>query len=92
MRLWQLGSWLLGLGLVAGVAFILYLTWHFEEYVALFLVVPIGLFAIPFLLKRPDIFLYAALAGFVAITSRQAGVQLTEVIYGLIFLGFLSNG
>ncbi len=90
MRLWRLGAWLLKLGLVLGIAFLLYLTWHYEEYVGLFLVVPIVLVVVPFLLKRPDLFLYVALAGFVAITSREAGVQLAEVVYGLLFLGYLA--
>ncbi|MEM8487972.1 MAG: O-antigen ligase family protein [Bacteroidota bacterium] len=91
MRLWRLGTWALVLGLVFGIVLLGYLTWSIEEYVGLFAVVPIALFAVPFLLKRPDLFLYTTLAGFVVITSREAGVQLTEAIYGLLFLGYLAS-
>lgn len=89
VRIWQFGTLLLWGGLFVVLSFILYLAWNIQEYVGFFLVLPVVLVAAVYVIKRPDLFLYLSLAGFVIITGRQAGIQILEVVYGLFFVGFL---
>lgn len=89
LRFWRFGSALLWAGLAFGILFILYLAWNYQEYVGVFVVLPVALAGGLFIIKRPELFLYLALAGFVIITDHQAGIQPLEALYGLLFIGFL---
>ena len=89
LRTWHVGTVLLWAGLLMVLLLVLYMAWSMQEHVLLFIVVPAILPIALFLIRHEDLFLYLALAGFVAITNRVAGIQVAEAVYGLFFLGFL---
>lgn len=90
LRLWRLGTRVLWVIFALALSLILYLAWNVEEYVGAFALLPVVALVIPILLKRPDAFLYLALAGFVVITNREEGIQPLEALYGLMFIGFFT--
>ena len=90
LRWWKLGTAGLWAALAAGLLFIAYLVWNVQEYVGFFLVVPLVVGAAVWLVRHPYPFLLMALAGFVLIATNSDGLQVTEIGYGLFFMGYLA--
>ena len=89
LRLWKWGTSLIWFGLILGQILILYFAWVLQENVFIFAALPLAIFAGVYLVKHPDQFLYLAIAGFALISSHEAGIQITEILYSLILFGFL---
>ena len=87
---WRWGRALLAAGLLLSLAFVLYLAWSAPEVLPFVPLAILGAAAIWALFRRPLLNLCAVLAGFVVIIDFEAGIQATEIIYGLYYLAFLA--
>ena len=88
--LWRWGRGLLALGLTLSLALVLYLTWSAPDLLPL---VPLAMLSgavVWTLFRRPLLNLCVVLAGFVLIIDFEAGIQVSEIIYGLYYLAFLA--
>lgn len=88
---WKLGNYTLKLSLSIGLALILWIAWTAPDIAAYLPIVLVALPVVWFLFQRPLLNLFVVLAGFVLIAGYEEGFQVTEILYGLYFLGFLGH-
>jgi O-Antigen ligase len=89
--LYRLGRWLLAGTLTVSLLLVVLLTWKVPEAIAFFPILPLGAVAIWYLFRHPLLNLTVVLASFVLIADFEEGIQPTEVLYGLYYLGFLGH-
>ncbi len=86
---WQWGKIILLTAFLGGTGLVLFLAWRLEWLVMLVPALLLGaVAAIPALSAFPRS-LYLVLAGFVAIAAPEDGIQVREVIFGLLYFGLL---
>ena len=86
----QGGTVLLWAVLCVGVAGVLGVAWMAPDLLPLVPVLAVGVGAVAFLLGRPDLHLYTVLLLSATVLHHEPGVQLTEVVYGIYVIFFLS--
>ena len=86
---WRWGRVLLLAGLGFGLLVVALIAWRLSFLAPVFPIVLLALTAAVLLFQRPTLNLYVALAAFVLITGYDAGLQLSEAVYGLYFLSVL---
>lgn len=85
------GDILLYILLAGSLGLILYGAWVAGEDIIFAPVVIVGLVLFGVLFTMPRLNLIVVLAGFVTLTDYNRGFQITEVIYGLYFIAFLTH-
>ena len=87
---WQWGQRLLIGILCCGLLLVTLVAWWAPEYIPLVPALLIGLTAAWYTLQKPLANLCTVLALFVLVADYEEGIQITEVLYGLYYLGFLA--
>ncbi len=90
-HLWKLGNYTLKLSLAVGLMLILWIAWSAPDIASFLPIVFVALPIVWFLFQRPLLNLFVVLAGFILIAGYEEGFQVTEILYGLYFLGFLGH-
>jgi O-antigen ligase len=85
------GTVVLWAGLLCSIAVVLGLAWAAPEVLPFVPVLALGASAVAFLLRRPELHLYAVLLCSAAVLEHQPGVQVTEVVYGVYAMFFLAT-
>ena len=88
--LWRWGRALLASGLVLSLALVLYLAWSAPDVLPFVPLAMLSIAAVWALFRRPLLNLCLVLAGFVLIIDFEAGIQASEIAYGLYYLAFLA--
>lgn len=88
---WRWGRAVLWGGLVLCVLLLLYLVRVAPEYIPVLPAALLGLTAVVVLFRYPLVNLCVVLAGFSLILDYEAGIQVTEALYGLYCLTFLAH-
>ncbi len=89
VQAYRWGHYLLVLSLFVALLVLALAAWQLEGAIIYVPVAMIASVAALWMLSRMPRALYFVLFGFVAIASHQEGIQIEEVLYGILFLGFL---
>ncbi len=87
----RIGNGVLKAGLVAGFSFTALLAWKAPSLLPFIPVLLVAGIIAWYLFQRPLLNLCLVLASFVLIADFEEGIQTTEVLYGLYYLGFLAH-
>jgi len=87
----RFGTSVLGLCLIFGLSIVFWVVWAAPD-LALFLpIVLVGAIGLVILFQFPLLNLCLVLSSFVIIAGFEKGFQITEILYGLYYLGFLGH-
>ncbi|WP_457651785.1 O-antigen ligase family protein [Rhodocaloribacter sp.] len=87
-----LGAWgrtLLRAGFGFGLLILVFLTWNAPELLPFFPALLLGLIGLFWIAQSETRLLYFVLAAFALIARYKEGFQVEEILYGLLYLGFL---
>ena len=90
-QLWAWGHRVLVAGLSCGLLLVALVAWKAPSFAPLAPIVLIAAGGALFLLRRPSLNLYVALAGFAIIAGYSEGLKAHEAVYGLYFLATLTH-
>ena len=88
---WNWGRLILGGSYGLGLLILIFLTWKAPELLPFLPVLLLAGVAAWYVFHHPLLNLCLILAGFSLIAVRQEGFQITEILYGLYFLGYLTH-
>lgn len=89
-RLWQGLRLVLGFGLGLALLIILFLAWNAYLYLLAFPVLLLAGLGFRWLSRDALYLLCAVIGGFVFVAGYEAGIQVSEVLYGLVYLSYLA--
>ncbi len=87
----RIGRTVLLSGLVLSLLIVVFLAWKIPDALPFFPILPLGAVLVWYLFRHPLLNLAVVLASFVLIADFEEGIQPTEVLYGLYYLGFLAH-
>lgn len=85
------GTTLLWTALVSGTAATLVLAWVAPTLVPLVPLAVVGAVVVVLLFRAPSVNLAVVLAGYAVLITTSPGIQITEAIYGLYYVAYLSH-